>query len=176
MTRWDTATRWHQLVHHAAADLARNPQRGLTQCQPAIQAEYGTVDNFLRDLQRCYFTTALARLAPVIETSPADPHAPLAAVLAQVARVYPDLWQVLADHAGHPALAEGSALFRRSVLARTGIDPAPLLPGGSPRDTTGPVDAPEPATPPLVDPVPPGCTGGPSYSGHRGQRHHVPIA
>ena len=156
MTGWNTAKRRYRLVHYAAADVARSGQPGLTRWLPAIEAEYGNVGNFLADIQRRCFTTALARLDSVIETSPADPKAPVAAVFAEVASVYPDLWQVLADHAGHPALAEGSALFRRSVLARTGIDPAPLLPGGSPRDTTGPVDAPEPATPPLVDPVPPG--------------------
>jgi hypothetical protein len=142
-------------VHHAAADLARSRQRGLTQWQPAIEAEYGSVDNFLRDLQRRYFTTALARLDSFIETNPADPQAPLAAVFAEVASVHPDLWQVLHDHAGHPALAEGSARFRRSVLAGTGVDPAALLPGGSPRDRTGPADGPEPVYPPLLDPFAP---------------------
>ena len=76
MTGWDTATRRYRLVHQAAADIARNRQRGLTQWQPAIEAEYGTVDNFLRDIQRRYFTTALARLDAVIEANPADPQAP----------------------------------------------------------------------------------------------------
>jgi hypothetical protein len=80
----------------------------------------------------------LARLDSVIETNPADPHAPMAAVFAEVASVHPDLWQVLRDHAGHPALAEGSVRFGRFVLAGTGIDPAALMPGGSPRGMTGP--------------------------------------
>jgi hypothetical protein len=140
MTGWNTAKRRYWLVHQAAADIARNGQRGLTQWQPAIETEYGIVDNFLRDIQRRYFTTVLARLDPVIETNPSDPQAPIAAVFAEVARVHPDLWQVLRDHAGHPALAEGSARFCRSVLAGTGVDPAALLPGGSPRDMTGPTD------------------------------------
>ena len=143
MSGWNTAKRRYRLVHHAAADLAQSGQRGLIPWQPAIEAEYGSLDNFLRDIQRRYFTTALARLDSVIETNPADPQAPVAAVFAEVASVHPDLWQVLHDHASHPALAEGSARFRRSVLAGTGIDPAALLPGGSPRHMTRPADAPE---------------------------------
>jgi hypothetical protein len=79
----------------------------------------------------------LARLDAVIETNPADPQASIAVAFAEVASVHPDLWQVLRDHAGHPALAEGSARFRRSVLAGTGVDLASLMPGGSPRDITG---------------------------------------
>jgi hypothetical protein len=140
-------------VHQAAADIARNRQRGLAQWQPAIEAEYGTVDNFLRDIQRRYFTTVLARLDAVIETHPADPQAPVAAVFAEAARVHPDLWQVLQDHARHPALAEGNARFRRSVLAGTGVDPAALIPGGSPRDMTGPADGRGPAVPSAGRPV-----------------------
>jgi hypothetical protein len=138
MTGWNTAKRRYRLVHQAAADIARNGQRGLTQWQPAIEAEYGNVDNFLRDIQRRYFTTVLARLDSVIETNPADPQGPVAAVFAEVASVHPDLGQVLRDHACHPALAEGSARLRRSVLAGTGVDPAALIPGGSPRNMTGP--------------------------------------
>ena len=153
MTGWDTATRRYRLVHQAAADIARNRQRGLTQWQPAIEADYGTVDNFLRDIQRRYFTTALARLDAVIEANPAHPQAPVAAVFAEIASVHPDLWQVLQDHAGHPALAQGFVRFRRYVLASTGIDPAVLMSGGSPRDRTGPADGPEPALPSAVRPV-----------------------
>jgi hypothetical protein len=140
MTGWNTAKRRYRLVHQAAADIARNRQSGVTRWQPAIEAEYGTVDNFLCDIQRRYFTTVLARLDPVIETNPSDPQAPIAAVFAEVARVHPDLWQVLRDHAGHLALAEGSARFCRSVLAGTGVDPAALLPGGFLRDMTGPTE------------------------------------
>jgi hypothetical protein len=142
-------------VHQAAPDIARGGQRGLTQWQPAIEAEYGNVDNFLRDIQRRYFTTVLARLDSVIETNPADPQACLAVVFAEAASVHPDLWQVLADHAGHPALTEGSARFRRSVQAGTGVDPAALMPGCSPRDMTGPSDGREPALPSTVRPVRP---------------------
>jgi hypothetical protein len=156
MTGWNTAKRRYQLAHHAAADIARSGQRGLTQWQSAIEAEYGNVDNFLRDIQWRYFTTVLARLDSVIETNPADPRAPTAAVFAEVAHVHPDLCQVLQDYAGHPALAEGSAHFRRSVLAGTGIDPAALMPGGSPRDMTGPADSGEPAFPSAVRSIWPG--------------------
>jgi hypothetical protein len=156
MTGWNTAKRRYRLVHAAAADVARSGQRGLTQWQPAIEAEYGSVDNFLRDIQRRCFTTALARLDAVIETNPADPHAPVAAMFAGLASVYPDLWQVLQEHAGHRALAEGSARFRRYVLAGTGIDPHALLPGGSQRDMTGPADGQEPDFPSAVGPI---CSG-----------------
>ena len=129
MTGWNTAKRRYRLVHHAAADVARTGQSGLTRWQPAIEAEYGNVGNFLRDIQRRYFTAALARLDSVIETDPGDPKAPVAAVFAEVAGVYPQLWQVLRDNAGHPALAEGNARFRHAVLAGTGVDPAAFLPG-----------------------------------------------
>jgi len=162
MTGWNTARQRYRLVHHAAADFARSGQRGLTRWQPAIEAEYGNVDNFLRDIQRRYFTTVLARLDSVIETNPADPQAPVAAVFAGVASVYPDLSQVLRDHAGHPALAEGSARFRRSVLAGTGVDPAALMPGGSPHGTTQTAHGPGPAIPSAVRPVWPGLPDGPN--------------
>jgi hypothetical protein len=153
MTGWDTAKRRYQLVHQAAPDIARGGQRGLTQWQPAIEAEYGSVGNFLRDIQRRCFTTVLARLDPVIEVNPADPQAAMAVVFAEVASVHPDLWQVLADHAGHPALAEGSARFRRSVLAGTGVDPAALLPGCSPHGKTGPSGERKAALPSTLRPV-----------------------
>ena len=138
MTGWNTAKRRYRLVHYAAADVARSGQPGLTRWLPAIEAEYGNVGNFLADIQRRCFTTALARLDAVIETNPADPKAPVAAVFAEVASACPDLWQVLHDHAGHPALAAGSARFRHCVLAGTGVDPAALLPGSSRRSMTGP--------------------------------------
>jgi hypothetical protein len=109
MTGWNTAKRRYRLVHQAAADIAQSGQRGLTQWQPVIEAEYGNVDNFLRDIQARYFITVLARLDAVIEANPADPQAPTAAVFAEAARVHPDLQQVLHDYAGHPALAEGSS-------------------------------------------------------------------
>jgi len=153
VTGWNTANRRYQLVHQAAADIARNGQWGLTQWQPAIEAEYGNVDNFLRDIQRRYFTIVLARLDAVIETNPAGPQTLIAAVFAEAARVHPDLWQVLQDHPDHPALAEGSARFRRSVLAGTGIDPAALIPGGSRPNMAGPADGPEPAFPSAGRPV-----------------------
>jgi hypothetical protein len=152
MTGWNTAKRRYRLVHHAAADVARSGQQGLTWWQPAIEAEYGNIGNFLRDIQRRYFTTALARLDSVIEATPADPKAPVAAVFAEVASVHPDLWQVLRDHAGHPALAEGRARFRRSVLAGTGVDPVALLPGGAQHPRTGAAAGREPAFPPVVRP------------------------
>jgi hypothetical protein len=145
MTGWNTAKRRYRLVHHAAADVARSGQSGLTRWRPAIEAEYGNVGNFLADIQRRCFTTALARLDAVIETNPADPKAPVAAVFAEVASACPDLWQVLHDHAGHPALAAGSARFRHCVLAGTGVDPAALLPGSSQHEMTGPPGDPEPA-------------------------------
>lgn len=155
MTGWDTTKRRYQLVHQAAPDIARGRQQALTQWQPVIEAEYGSVDNFLRDIQRRCFTTVLARLDSVIEASPADPQACIAVVFAEVARVLPDLWQVLADHAGHPALAEGSIHFRRSVLAGTGVDPAALMPGCSPRGITGPSAGRQPVLPSSVRPVSP---------------------
>lgn len=140
-------------MHQAAPDIARGGQRGLTQWQPAIEAEYGNVGNFLGDIQRRCFTTVLARLDSVIETNPADTQASIAVVFAEAASVLPDLWQVLRDHAGHPALAEGSARFRRSVLVGTGVDPAALMPGCSPREMTAPSDGREPAFPFAVRPV-----------------------
>jgi hypothetical protein len=159
MTGWNTAKRRYRLVHQAAADIARGGQRGLARWQPTIEAEYGNVDNFLRDIQRRYFITVLARLDSVIEANPADSQAPIAAVFAEVASVHPDLWQVLRDHVGHPALAEGSARFRRSVVAGTGVDPAALIPGCSPRDMAGPSDGREPALPSAVRPVGPEVHG-----------------
>jgi hypothetical protein len=164
MTGWNTAKRRYRLVHNAAADIARSGQRGLAQWQPAIEAEYGSVDNFLCDIQRRYFTTVLARLDPVIETHPADPRALMAAVFAEAASIHPDLWQVLRDNAGHPALAEGSVRFRQSVLAGTGVDPAALLPGCSPRHMTGPSDGRDLPSPPSARP---GCPEGRPQQTHR---------
>jgi len=154
MTGWNAAKRRYRLVHQAAEDIVQNRQRGLTRWQPAIEAEYGNLDNFLRDIQRRCFTTVLARLDAVIEANPADPQTSVAAVFAEAARVHPDFWQVLGDHAGHPVLAAGSARFRRSVLAGTGVDPSAHAPGGCPHDMTGPADGRDPAfPPPAVRPV-----------------------
>jgi len=161
MSGWNTAARRYRLVHEAAADVARRGQPGLIRWQPAIEAEYGDVGSFLRDIQRRYFTTALARLDSVIETNPADPKAPVAAAFAEVARVYPDLCQVLRDHAGHPALAEGSARFRHRVLAGTGVDPVALLPGGSQRRVTEHAGDPEPAFNSGARPLGPGSADAP---------------
>jgi len=61
MTGWNAAKRRYRLVHQAAEDIVQNRQRGLTRWQPAIEAEYGNLDNFLRDIQRRCFTTVPAR-------------------------------------------------------------------------------------------------------------------
>jgi hypothetical protein len=154
MTGWNTAKPRYRLVHHAAADVAQSGQRGLTQWQPAIEAEYGNLDNFLRTSRRATSPPCWHGWTRSSRQTRAT-RRPTAAVFAEAARVHPDLWQVLQDYAGQPALAEGSAHFR-AVLAGTGIDPAALMPGGSARDVTGPADSGKPAFPSAVRPIWPG--------------------
>lgn len=128
MAEWDRARRRYRLVHELAAAFEKKGPQALAERRADLIAEYGDLGDFLRDAQRRYLTAAYARLDAVIEEAPGDPEAAVTDVLAGVAEAYPALRRLLEDHAGHPALAEGKARFRRAVLAATGVDPARLRP------------------------------------------------
>jgi hypothetical protein len=121
---WEQVRRRHRLVHDVAGDVAKGGRRALARWRPTIDAEYGDLDAFLRDVQRRYRRAAEARLDAVLEAPPADPHGAVAAVLDEVAAIYPELRRLLEECADLPALAEGDARFRRSVRAATGVDPS----------------------------------------------------
>jgi hypothetical protein len=109
-------------VHDVAGDFARSGSAALAEWEPVIETEFGDLDGFLRDVQRRFHTAAEARLDAVIEASPDDPAASVAAILDEVAEIYPDLRCLLDAYACRPALAEGTARFRRAVRAATGVD------------------------------------------------------
>ncbi len=131
MSGWERTRRRYRLVHDFARDFASDSTSALAGWKTAIEAEYGDLDQFLRDVQRRCFAAVDARLDSVLEAGPADPSASVVAIFAEVNRIYPELVRILEEYAGHPALAEGNARFRRSVLSTTGVDPAALLPRGS---------------------------------------------
>jgi hypothetical protein len=122
MTGWAQAGRRYRLVHDVAGDFARSGKAAFAKWGPAIETEFGDLDDFLRDAQRRFHTAAEARLDAVIEASPADRAASVVAVLDEVAGIYPDLRRLLDAHAGRPAVAEGTARFQRAVHAATGVD------------------------------------------------------
>ncbi|NUR83362.1 MAG: hypothetical protein HOY71_04655 [Nonomuraea sp.] len=107
MASWEQAHRRYRLAHEVAGDFAG---RGtLEPWLPEIEAEYGELDAFLRDVQVRYFRAIEARL---------DDYAG-----AELTGVHEDFRRLLGEYAGHPALAEGLIRFRSSVLAATGVDP-----------------------------------------------------
>jgi hypothetical protein len=122
MTGWEQARRRHRLAHDVAGDFARNGPEALAGWRPAIETEFGGLDDLLRDVQRRLHTAAEARLDALIEAPPADPETSVVAVLDEVAEIYPDLRCLLDAHASHPAVAEGTARFHRAVRAATGVD------------------------------------------------------
>ncbi|MFB9834125.1 hypothetical protein [Actinoallomurus acaciae] len=122
MAGWEQTRRRHRLVHDVAGDFARNGPRALAAWRPAIETEFGGLDDLLRDVQRRLHTAAEARLDALIEAPPADLDTSVAAVLDEVAEIYPDLRRLLDAHASHPAVAEGTVRFHRSVRTATGVD------------------------------------------------------
>ncbi|GAA4630361.1 hypothetical protein GCM10023196_055420 [Actinoallomurus vinaceus] len=127
MTEWDRARRRYRLVHDVAAAFEKKGPRALTERQAELVAEYGDLDHFLRDVQRRYLTAAYTGLDAAIEETSGDPRVAVADALAAVAEVYPAFWRLLKEYADHPALAEGQARFRHTVLSATGVDPTGLM-------------------------------------------------
>jgi hypothetical protein len=122
MAGWEQARRRYRLVHDVAGDFARSGPGALAEWRPAIETEFGDLDDFLRDIQRRFHTAAETRLDALIEASPADPATSVVAVLDEVAEIYPDLRCLLDAYADRPAVAEGTARFHRAVHAATGVD------------------------------------------------------
>lgn len=96
MSGWEQTHRRYQLVYAVADDVARRGQVALEEWQPAIEAEYGSTDAFLRDVRRRWDLAMAARI---------EDDRGLADVEAEVGRANATLRAVLVRFADHPALA-----------------------------------------------------------------------
>ena len=119
MPGWAQVRRRYRLVHEVTSDFGRTGPGALVEWQSAIEAEFGDLGSFLRDVQRRYLTAVHARLDAVLESDSTDLEALATSVLAELAASYPSLLALLDAYAGHSALTDGDAHFRRSIQTAT---------------------------------------------------------
>jgi hypothetical protein len=126
---WQQVHRRHRLVDAALADVARSgrPVLGAAR-RREVDAEYGELDGFLRDVQQRWFRAFDARLDAVLERDPADLPAALAELWHELAEQQPAVRLLLDAHAGHPVLTELAERHDRALHRATGVrlDPARL--------------------------------------------------
>ncbi|MGH3518609.1 MAG: hypothetical protein ACRDQ7_14565 [Haloechinothrix sp.] len=128
MSSWERTHRRYRLVYAVADAIALRGPEVIDEWQAAIHAEFGGMDGFLKDVQRRWYTAVDAYLDTVLEDEPADMDAAVAEIMWSVATTDRGLRLVLDGFADHPALAEGDAYHRRSLLALTGVDQDALVP------------------------------------------------
>ncbi|MFC7342794.1 hypothetical protein [Saccharopolyspora griseoalba] len=128
MSGWQRTRARYRLVHEVAAECLRGGPEALSQRKAAIEAEYGDVEQFLRDVQRRYRMAVEARLDAVAESPDGEASARVAEALAAVAADHAGLLSILTARGDDPALAEGEARLRGLVRAfggRSDAEPAP---------------------------------------------------
>jgi hypothetical protein len=125
---WNRAHRRHHLVHlvlSAISDTGR-PEipAGL---RPEVDAEFGGLEGFLREVQSRWYRTFDARLDALVECWPDDVHHALHELWREVSIAMPEARALLDAHVDHPALAALHRHHRRQLYAATGVHLDPLL-------------------------------------------------
>ncbi|UUV35883.1 hypothetical protein NQK81_21385 [Amycolatopsis roodepoortensis] len=93
--------------------------RGYTE---RIVRDFGSMEAFLCDLQRRWFTAFDARLDAVLEGLPGDPLRELVTLSRELEGALPHVAAVLDAYAGHPALKAGEMRHAHALLQATGIE------------------------------------------------------
>ncbi|MGW4469965.1 hypothetical protein ACWENQ_09850 [Nonomuraea sp. NPDC004354] len=115
--------RRQQLVHAVLAEVAATGQPVVPAALAAeVTAEFGEIEEFLREVQRRWYRAFDARLDAVLEEWPRDMRAALLQLWREIAAAMPEARFLLDAHAGHPALAVLDAQHRRRLRTATGVD------------------------------------------------------
>lgn len=128
MSNWEQTHRRYDLVYAVADAIALRGPEVIDEWHDEIDEVFDDVAGFLRDVQRRWYTAVDAYLDAVLEEQPADVEAAVAEILGRVSTTDRALRIVLDAFADHPALAEGDAQHRWSLLAVTGVDQDKLVP------------------------------------------------
>jgi hypothetical protein len=119
---WDRLHRRHRLVHAVLDDIARTDRPAVApRFAAAIDAEFGDLGGFLRDVQLRWYRAFDARLDALLEDEPADLPGAVAELWRELADTMPAARRLLDFHAGHAALAALDEHHRRTLRAATGI-------------------------------------------------------
>ncbi|MBA0125272.1 hypothetical protein H0B56_06930 [Haloechinothrix sp. YIM 98757] len=130
MSGWSQVRRRYQLVYAVAEDITRHGAQALDGWLADIDAEFGDLGAFLKDVQRRWHTAVDAHLDGVLERQPQEMATAVAAAFAAADRANASLVRLLDAADGHPALEAGRQRHRSEVLTATGVDPA-ALPGAA---------------------------------------------
>jgi hypothetical protein len=96
----------------------------------AVDAEFGGLGDFLREVQVRWYRAFNARLDDLLEEQPRDLHAALVQLWHDLADTMPTARYLLDSHLDHPKLAAGDARHRSLLHTVTGVD---LDPASLPR-------------------------------------------
>lgn len=119
---WNQVHRRYELVQQTTDAVFRYGPKALDEWREALDAEYGGLDGWLRDIQRRWYTTFDAHLDGVLADAPYELDDAIADAWRRVARMRPELHAVLTTFADHPALVPGRQRHRRLLSAATGVD------------------------------------------------------
>lgn len=125
---WNRAHRRHHLVHAVLAAVSDTGTPEVpAELRAEVDAEFGSFDGFLREVQIRWYRTFDARLDALIEAWPDDIHDALHELWQETTRLMPAARALLDEHVDHPALAVLHRHHRRQLYAATGVHLDPLL-------------------------------------------------
>jgi hypothetical protein len=119
---WDRTHRRYRLVQDVLENISRSGRPVVPAAlTPAVDAEFGGFDGFLRDVRLRWYRAFDARLDALLEDEPDDLDAALAHLRHELAGDMPAAAILLAAHAEHPALRALDLDHQRKLRAATGI-------------------------------------------------------
>lgn len=119
---WARTHRRYRLVQDVLDTVARSGRPVVPAAfTPAVDAEFGGFDGFLRDVQLRWYRAFDARLDALLEDEPDDLEAAIARLRYELDGAMPAAALLLATHSEHPALRALDLDHRRKLRAATGI-------------------------------------------------------
>jgi hypothetical protein len=119
---WNRLHRRHELVHAVLDAIASRGKPDIpARFVSAVDAEFGDLGGFLREVQSRWYRAFDARLDMLLEHEPTDLPAAIADLWRGLADTMPAARRLLDAHAAHPALVAGDEHHRRTLRYATGI-------------------------------------------------------
>lgn len=119
---WDRTHRRYRLVQDVLENIARSGRPVVPAAfTPAVDAEFGGFDGFLREVRLRWYRAFDARLDALLEDEPDDLEAALTRLRHELTAAMPAAALLLAAHAEHPALRTLDLHHQRTLRAVTGI-------------------------------------------------------